>query len=108
AERHRARHVLRGTENDGDDGDEGRARLRDDRRPSPLAKNVPPPPKHAREGGVEARPLLVLAAEKRDALAVLAEAREPVAVLGLRLVLVLRHADEAAAMTSIAPLAITA
>src|SRR5437764_828911 len=56
-----------------------------------------PPAEDGAERRVEPGALLVLTAEERYALAVLAQPREPIAILRLRLVLVLRHDDEAPA-----------
>jgi hypothetical protein len=49
-----------------------------------------------RECRVQARAFLILAAEHRDALAIFAQTREHISVIGLRLVLILGHDDEAA------------
>ena len=72
------------------------AGLRHNRGADVLHHDLAPALADCLECRVEAGALLVLAAEHRDALAIFAQTCERVSVIGLRLVLILGHDDEAA------------
>ena len=87
AERHVAGEIFRRTQEDRDHGREIGACLRDRRRLHPLMHDQPPGFEQTGEMPRDARALLLLAAEQRDAFAVFAQPRQCIAEFGFALIL---------------------